>query len=94
MDKKITKVSELKSSREDRRSEFYQNIDNASMTLREAVLAYRYMLDKNQKEFAKFVKVPLRTIQDFEQGRSNPTEQTLLKMLRGSGLELSVRRKV
>ena len=92
-DKNIRKVSEIDSSPKERREEFYKRVDSSSLELREAVIQYLYMLNKNQAEFAKFTKTPLRTLRDFEQGRGNSTFETLLKFLRGSGLELSVRRK-
>lgn len=51
------------------------------------------MIGKNQKDFAKFVGVSLRTLVDFEQGKGNPTISTIEKMLTGSGLVLTVGRK-
>ena len=91
--KEIKKVSELKNTRQQRRQEFYKKVEQGSYSLRKAILEYRYMLGKSQADFAEFTGVPIRTIQDFEQGKANPTLKTIDKMLRGSGLEVGVRRK-
>ncbi|NRA46988.1 MAG: helix-turn-helix domain-containing protein [Oligoflexales bacterium] len=91
--KEVKKVSELKNSRKERRQDFYHKVEKGTYSLRQAIVAYRYMLGKNQTDFAEFTGVPIRTIQDFEQGKANPTLRTLEKMLIGSGLEISVKRK-
>ena len=75
------------------RKEFYQAIDDQSLGLRQSVQRLRKMLGMNQREFAKQVGVSPRILMAFEQGSGNPTLETIEKMLKGSGLELSLRRK-
>ena len=90
--KKVRRVTELKGTKKERRIEFYKAVDEQTMNIQQAVLHYRYMLGMNQVEFAKFTEVPLKSIRDFEQGKSNPTIKTIEKMLTGSGLEIGVKR--
>lgn len=91
--RKARRVGGLKTTPQERRKMFYARVENQSFEIKEAILEYRYMLDMNQKEFAIFTGLPLNTIQNFEQGKANPTLKTLEKMLLGSGLEICVRMK-
>jgi DNA-binding XRE family transcriptional regulator len=91
---KTTKSTpESKRKREIRRREFYQALDSDSLSLKQAVRDFRKVLGMTQREFAKHVGVSPRIIMAFEQGTGNPTLATLAKILKGSGLELRLRRK-
>ena len=87
------RVNEIQTPREDRRKSYYEKVRTQDLTIQQAVLEYRYMLGMSQKEFSLFTRLPLKTIRDFEQGKANPTLKTLMKLLKGSGLEVSVRLK-
>ncbi len=96
MDNNGTTSLQKKSSRTDRealRRRFYEQVDSNQMTLAEAIRGFRKMLGKNQREFAKYVGIPPRTIMAVEQGKGNPTLKTVAKLLRGTGLEIKVGRK-
>lgn len=82
-----------KEKREALRREFYRKIDESPVSLAEAVKGFRKMLGKNQREFAKFVNVPARTVMAVEQGKGNPTLKTIQKLLNGTGLEMKVVKK-
>lgn len=75
------------------RNEFYEKVESGELNLRQAIREFRIMTGKNQREFAKFVGVSPRVLMAFEQGKGNPTLSTVKKMLKGSGLELSVARR-
>ena len=89
----MVKQDKKKLMRQQHRIEFYKRVDEGSLTPREAVKLFRKVLGMNQIEFAQWANVPKKTLLDFEQGKGNPTMQTLEKMLKGSGLELKVGRK-
>jgi predicted transcriptional regulator len=55
----------------------------------EAIGKKNYMTLKN---FAKMVKVSVRTIKDFEQGQSNPTLETLNKLFLTFGYEIGLKK--
>jgi len=74
------------------RKKFYDAVDQNKWGLVETIRQFRIMLGMNQKEFAIYSGVTLRALMEFEQGRRNPTVKTIEKMLKGSGLELALRR--
>jgi DNA-binding XRE family transcriptional regulator len=92
--KKVRRVDQIAASPEQRRKEFYERVDRGDLDLRQTVIEYRYLLGKTQPEFARFAKIPLKTLRDFEQDKGNPTLKTIEKMLRGSGLEITARKKI
>lgn len=75
------------------RREFYEGVDLQLWDLRETIRRFRIMLGLNQHQFAEYTGISPRLIMAFEQGRGNPTVATLEKMLKGSGLTLSLKRK-
>ncbi len=80
----------LKSSHEKKQS-LYKQIENGSIPINEALKALRRSVGKTQSEYARIVRVTLRTIQEFEQGVGNPTFTTLNKIFKPFGLELYIR---
>ncbi len=81
-----------KKTRNELRTEFYQEVDQGTLTPREAVKKFRRMLGLSQREFAKRFDISPRILMAFEQGKGNPTLATIKKMLTASGLELRVAR--
>ena len=79
--------------REALRRQFYAAIDAGTLDLRDSIRMFRKMLGMTQREFAEYAGVAPRIVIDFEQGRGNPTLQTLQKLLKGSGLQLKIGRK-
>ena len=69
------KRASSKRDKQQQRKKFYQAVDQGELTLRDAVRQFRIMTGKNQKDFAKFVGVSLRTLVEFEQGHGkwNPS---------------------
>ncbi len=91
--KKSGRHSKSGAEREQLRQDFYHWIDSGGFNINEAVRRFRKLLAMNQREFAKHVGISARILMAFEQGSGNPTIQSLEKMLKGSGLKLSLRRK-
>ncbi len=71
---------------------FYEGVDHGEWNLRAALRQFRMMLGMTQTEFAKYTEVPRRVVMAIEQGKGNPTVRTLEKLLKGSGLRISVQR--
>lgn len=81
-----------KAARNKIRTELYEAVDSDNISLRDAVRTIRRISGLSRTDYAAKVGVAERTLKEFEQGRGNPTIETVNKMLRGSGLELGVRR--
>ena len=58
-------------------------------TLVASIKERRKMLDVNQETLADISGVGLRTLKQFESGKSNPTAETLSKLGDALGLELT-----
>lgn len=90
--KKIQKVRPT-SNRNELRKEFYDQIDEGNEDIRDIIRHFRISLGMTQRQFAEYAEVPARALMAFEQGTGNPTLKTMEKMLKGSGLKLTLSRK-
>ncbi len=90
--KKIQKVRPT-SVLNDLRKEFYDYVDEGKGDIREIIRRFRISLGMTQRQFAEYADVPARSLMAFEQGTGNPTLKTLEKMLKGSGLKMTICRK-
>ena len=79
-------------TRERMRREFYDALGNSpcSYDLRSALRIMRRIAGMTQAEYAKFCKVPARSLIDFERGVGNPTHATLVALLKPFNLQLTV----
>jgi transcriptional regulator with XRE-family HTH domain len=82
-----------KEKRNQLRRELYARVDKGLVGPAEAVRTLRRIAGLSRKEYALRIGISENTVKSFEQGRGNPTVETILKMLQGSGLELRVGRK-
>lgn len=73
------------------RERFYHDLLEGRLSLAETSRRMRELLDLDQAEFAKFIKVSARTLIDLETEKGNPTLQTLEKLGKPFGLELVFR---
>lgn len=53
----------------------------------------RIQLGLSQLDLAEFAEVGVATVKDIERGKGNPSLQTLEKLLRVLGLDMSIERK-
>jgi len=92
--KKLKQFEKVKptADRNKLRREFYEGVDDGKWGVIETVRRFRIMLGMSQNEFAKYCGVTPRAVKEFEQGLRNPTIKTLEKMLKGSGLNLCIRK--
>jgi DNA-binding transcriptional regulator YiaG len=90
-DEKRIRIEKLRQERQ--RHEFYDRVDRGGVPIWEACKEIRTFLGLSQVEFAELCEVSPRLLTDFEQGNGNPTFETMKKLLKGSGLEISVTRK-
>lgn len=70
-----------------------RRVDAGELSLVEALQQMRAILGLSQSAYARLVKVAPQTILDFESGRGNPTLETLRKIFKPFGFELTVRRR-
>ncbi|MBS2018207.1 MAG: helix-turn-helix transcriptional regulator [Deltaproteobacteria bacterium] len=82
-----------KEKRAELRTELFARADKGELDLREALRMMRKIAGRSQAEYAKLVGVSPRVLIEFERGGGNPTLETLEKMLRPFGLELTLRRR-
>ena len=75
------------------RERFYRDLQAGRLSLAETSRRMRDLLDLDQAEYAKLIKVSARTLIDLETEKGNPTLQTLEKLARPFGLELVFRPK-
>lgn len=66
----------------------HSRAEAAELVLPTAVLEMRLALGMTQAEFAKAFKMTQRRISDLENGRGNPSVQTLNKIARAFGFTL------
>lgn len=59
------------------------------MELREALKERRATLGITQTDLAELAQVSLATVKDIERGKGNPSLDTILKLIRVLGLEMS-----
>jgi len=70
------------------RERFYRDLQAGRLSLAETSRRMRELLDLDQAEYAKLIKVSARTLIDLETEKGNPTLQTLEKLAKPFGLEL------
>ena len=75
------------------RERFYRDLQAGRLSLAETSRRMRELLDLDQAEYAKLIKVSARTLIDLETEKGNPTLQTPEKLARPFGLELVFRPK-
>ena len=75
------------------RKGFYDAIDSRKLSLSQTLKAMRKLIGKTQKEFSELVGVALPAIRSIEQGRGNPTLETLIKIGQPFGLTLGFKRE-
>lgn len=59
------------------------------MELRKALKERRATLGITQTDLAELAQVSLATVKDIERGKGNPSLDTILKLIRVLGLEMS-----
>lgn len=70
------------------RQEFYQNIENDSLSLSEALKKMREIAGMTQTEYAQMVGITPRVLMDIEREKGNPRLDTLSKLGKPFGLRL------
>lgn len=75
-----------------KKTKAFQTVDEGNLNLHESLKLLRRSVGKNQEQYAKMVKVSVRTIKDFEQGHSNPTLETLNKLFLPFGYEIGLKK--
>ena len=75
------------------RERFYQDLQKGRLSLAETSRRMRELLDLDQAEYAKLIKISARTLIDLETKKGNPTLQTLEKLALPFGLEVVFRPK-
>jgi DNA-binding XRE family transcriptional regulator len=74
--------------------QLYEGIESGALDMRAASRLMRKILGYSQKEYAeKVLKIAPRVLIDFERGTGNPTLETLQKIGRPFGLEISFVKK-
>jgi len=73
-----------------RRREFMMSIPSASQELGEMVRSLRRFSRLTQVEFASRIGVALNSLKEIEQGRGNPTIETMNKIGKPFGLRVSL----
>ena len=74
------------------KQKIYKQVDDGEISLPMTLKQLRRSIAKTQDEYAQLVNVTSRTLQEFEQGKGNPTLETLNKLFHPFGLEISLRR--
>ena len=70
------------------RERFYRELQEGLLSLAETSRRMRELLDLDQAEYAKLIKISSRTLIDLETEKGNPTLQTLEKLGKPFGLKL------
>jgi transcriptional regulator with XRE-family HTH domain len=73
------------------RHEAYELLTNENIPLGHALKLLRKSIGKTQAEYATLCSVGLNALRDIEQGRGNPTLNTIGRLLRPFRLELCVK---
>ncbi len=87
------RISVNKERRSKLRTEFYERIDKGGVTPRDAIRTLRKISGLTQEQFAATVNVSPLTLKSIEQGKANPTQATLERMLAIGDLVLTVGRR-
>lgn len=86
-------VTDQKNSREEK-EKLFEAISNGSLTISEATRKMRKIVGLTQKEYAeKILKIYPRVLSDIENGKGNPTLETLEKIAKPFGLQVGFLRK-
>jgi len=86
-------TTDQKNSREEK-EKLFEAISNGSLTIGEATRKMRKIVGLTQKEYAeKILKIYPRVLIDIENGKGNPTLETLEKIAKPFGLHVGFLRK-
>ena len=89
MDAQIRKTTADKKNSREEKEKLFEAISNGSLTIGEATRKMRKIVGLTQKEYAeKVLKIYPRVLIDIENGRGNPTLETLEKIAKPFGLRV------
>ena len=75
------------------REALIQGVRDETLDIAKALRMTRQVVNKNQNEYAKLVKVSKKVIADIESGKGNPTLVTLNKLFAPMGFEITLKLK-
>lgn len=74
------------------RQDFYRDIESGNLSLSEALKQMRKIAGMTQTEYAQLIGITPRVLMDIERGKGNPRLDTLNKLAKPFGLQVSYRR--
>jgi DNA-binding XRE family transcriptional regulator len=81
------------STRKQLRTQLFEDVNNGTISLNEALKIARKVLNKNQAEYANLVGVSKKVIADFEVNKGNPTLATINKLFSPVGLVVGLKNR-
>jgi DNA-binding XRE family transcriptional regulator len=74
----------------EKKKKCFDKIDSEKPPLNIALKLLRRSIGKTQNEYAKIIGITPRTLKEFEQGKANPTVETLTKMFKPFGYRIYI----